>query len=107
MTKTKRTLRAIVALVMALVMVGTIIPTMAYAGDAVSDLEDQLDESATFLERVTTAFHNFFQRIIRFFKNLFGKGDEEPEPSPAPSDKVEVGDEEELKAVLENGGEIY
>ena len=107
MTKTKRTIRAIIALVMAIVMVGSVIPTMAYAADAADSLENQLDQSATFLEKVTTAIYNFFQRIINFFRNLFGKGDEEPEPEVPDDNKVEVGDEEALKAVLKDGGKVY
>lgn len=107
MTKTKRTLRAILALVMALVMVGSVIPTMAYAADVADNLENTLDQSATFLEKMTTAFYNFFQRIINFFARLFGGGDVEPEPEEPENDKFEVGDEDALNEVLKDGGKIY
>ena len=107
MTKTKRTLRAILALVMALVMVGSVIPTMAYAADVADNLENTLDQSATFLEKMTMAFYNFFQRIINFFSRLFGGGDVEPEPEEPENDKFEVGDEDALNEVLKDGGKIY
>ena len=77
MKKHTKILRSLVAVLLAFLMVGTLIPATAFAASTSDEIQGEIVEHVNFLESVVTGLRNFFQRMIDFFKNLFGIKDEE------------------------------
>ena len=84
---TKKTLRKVIAVILAILMVGTVIPTMAFAATTEAEVKEDIEGHVSFIDSILTDIRIFIQNIINFFKSLFGLGDtEEPD---APEEPVE------------------
>ena len=90
MTKHKKTFRKIVAILLAILMVGTIIPTMAFAATTEAEVKEDIEEHVSFIESIFTGLRDFFQRIKEFLANLFSFGKNESPDEPAQPEEPPV-----------------
>ena len=101
MKKNKKLLRSLIAIVLAFLLVGSIVPTMAYAEDLVdSEVKTEIEEHVSFIESMFNDLKDFIQKIIDFIKNLFnckGNTDVPDEPTvPEVPDEPEAPNEPEV-----------
>lgn len=107
MTKHEKTLRKVIAVLLAILMVGAIIPTMAFAATTEAEVKEDLGEKVSFIDSILTDIRNFIQNIIDFFKGFFGLGKtEKPEEPPVISVEEIAVDKTEIKLLIGESDKI-
>ena len=103
MTKHKKTLRKVIALLLAFIMVGSIIPTMAFAATTEAEAKEDIEEHVSFIQSIVIEIRNFIQKVTDFVKKLFKLGDKEPEVISVEEIKI---DKTEIKLIIGESDKI-
>lgn len=104
MKKHNKIFKSLIAIIVAILMVGTLIPTVAFAGADDAAVVEEAQPVSPFASLIQTV-RNFFRSILEFIRNLFAGAPKPVEPDVSAAKLNEIINAED-GAVIDGNGMI-